>query len=205
MNCSPYVYITLTVIVSMTILIAGTDGGKKKAKAPAKAPAMPVPAMPAPAMPAGMPALPPGVPSTPGQTCIAGWKDNHTYYEDETCARYPDLCAIMPKPPAASFAAFTEPFPCFMLNQEIIAKVREAQDVSKTSFEKCMWDYAICFLNACYPGMDPRVILELIQSGKLVPKNGLPGVGQVPGAPDMPSMPAAPPGMPSGMPPSPFG
>lgn len=34
-----------------------------------------------------------------------------------------------------------------------------------------MWDYALCFLYACYPGMNPTVIATAILQGKIsVPK-----------------------------------
>ena len=120
------------------------------------------------------------------KTCIPGWKENHTYYEDPKCFKYPEFCDYMPRPTPAMFAGFTEPFPCFLLSPEVIAKVRAAQETDITTMGKCMWDYVICFLNACYPGLDPRLLMHLIEIGKLKPKDG-----------KMPELPVNAPGMPS--------
>jgi hypothetical protein len=124
------------------------------------------------------------------KTCVPGWRENHTYYEDPKCIKYPEFCDYMPRPTPAAFAGFTEPFPCFILSPDVIGKVKDMQDLALTTFEKCMWDYVICFLNACYPGLDPRLLMHLIELGKLKPKDG-----------QMPEMPK----LPAGMPASPFG
>jgi len=94
----------------------------------------------------------------PSKTCIPGWRNNRTYYEDPKCIKYPDFCDYMPKPNPEGFAAFTEPYPCHLLTQDVIVKAIDAQDMAVSSMEKCMWDYVISFLFACYPGIDPKTI-----------------------------------------------
>lgn len=106
------------------------------------------------------------------KVCTPNWIANNSVWEDARCMKWPEVCDYMPSPPPIPFATFTEMFPCFVLDKIIILRVAQLQHAALTSIEKCMWDYILMFLNACYPGLDPRVLIEMIRSGKLT--DGIP-------------------------------
>lgn len=102
------------------------------------------------------------------KVCTPEWLGNSSVWVDSRCMKWPDVCDYMPSPAPVPFAVFTEMFPCFILDKDIILRVAQLQHAALTSIEKCMWDYILMFLNACYPGLDPRVLVEMIRTGKLV-------------------------------------
>lgn len=106
------------------------------------------------------------------KVCTPSWQSNGSVWEDARCMKWPEVCDYMPSPPPIPFAVYTETFPCWILDRTIILRVTQLQHSALTAIEKCMWDYILMFLNACYPGMDPRVLVNMIQSGKLT--NDLP-------------------------------
>ena len=87
---------------------------------------------------------------------------------DAMCLEYPKFCDKMPKIPSQVFAAFTEGFPCWSLNACHLEKFNEAKRDSPSTIIKCWFDIAICFFNACWPGMHPSEMKKMIMSGQFV-------------------------------------
>lgn len=104
---------------------------------------------------------------TEKKLCAPIWNKDGTGV-DEMCLPYPEFCHKMPKIPSQVFAVFTEGFPCFALNPCFIGKFNEAKKASELTIMKCWFDLALCFFNACYPGIHPAVLKDLILSGKLI-------------------------------------
>lgn len=103
------------------------------------------------------------------KVCTPSWLGNgSSEWLDAKCMKWPEVCDYMPSPAPAPFAVFTEMFPCWILDKSIMLRITQLQHASLLSIEKCMWDYILMFLNACYPGLDPRVLINMIQSGRLV-------------------------------------
>lgn len=107
------------------------------------------------------------------KTCKPLWKKDGTGV-DSMCLPYPATCQKIPKIPSQVFAVFTEAFPCFALNTCFIGKFDEAKKASPFTVMKCWFDIALCFFNACYPGLHPAILADLIKSGKLI--HGAPGM-----------------------------
>lgn len=101
------------------------------------------------------------------KTCDPLWHEDGTG-TDYMCLPYPETCKKIPKIPSQVFAVFTEAFPCFALNTCFIGKFDEAKKASPLTVMKCWFDIAICFFNACYPGLHPAILKDLITSGKLL-------------------------------------
>ncbi|KAI1290306.1 hypothetical protein HDE_09019 [Halotydeus destructor] len=85
-----------------------------------------------------------------------GWRPDGSYW-DESGQRYPNLCRLIPPPEKNWFAQYSKMFPCYRLTKHTLHDALAKKDKEKTTHGKCMWDYVLCFLYACYPGKDPMI------------------------------------------------
>lgn len=68
--------------------------------------------------------------------CVPLGKPGDLTTRDSMCLRYPNFCVLLPAPPAKFFAAFTEPFPCFLLTRPMFQIVEAAKAASPSTFGK---------------------------------------------------------------------
>lgn len=83
-----------------------------------------------------------------------GGKDG-CQFNDGSGLCWPKDCAKVPPPEKNWFATNSEMVPCFKLTKPMFAMVKKKQDGEETVAFKCAWDFVLCFLFACYPGLDP--------------------------------------------------